>query len=113
MYDIIFINCVVNFEDQISIIKNIYNYVKPEGIIIIENVDNSFIEDNYIERLKNILNYFKEYYFCTIIDENKKLTKNKLFILIKNNNITCNIKKKTTNDFYYNMDYFIENLDMS
>ena len=67
MYDIIFINCVVNFEDQISIIKNIYNYVKPDGIIIIEDVNNSFIENNYIERLKNILNNFKEYYFCTII----------------------------------------------
>lgn len=87
-YDIIIDDTTHQFDDQIRLIENTYQYLKPGGLLIIEDIYRSYDENKYIERLEPILKYFK-YYFIDLEHERKNSTgwdNDKLFILVKNNN---------------------------
>ena len=85
-YDIIIEDTTHQFEDQIRVIENIYQYLKPGGILIIEDIFKSYNESDYINRLKPILGNFQDYYFISLDHNNRNSTgwnNDKLFVLIK------------------------------
>ena len=86
LYDIIVEDTTHQFEDQIRVIENSYQYLKPGGMLIIENIFKSYNETNYIDRLTPILKNFQDYYFVELDHNNKNSTgwnNDKLFVLIK------------------------------
>ena len=86
LYDIIIEDTTHQFEDQIRVIENAYQYLKPGGILIIEDIFKSYNENDYIDRLKPILKNFQDYYFVELDHVNKNSTgwnNDKLFILVK------------------------------
>jgi predicted O-methyltransferase YrrM len=86
LYDIIIEDTTHQFEDQIRVIENTYQYLKPGGMMIIEDIYKSYDENSYINRLRPILNNFQDYYFIELDHVNKNSTgwdNDKLFILIK------------------------------
>jgi predicted O-methyltransferase YrrM len=86
LYDIIIEDTTHQFEDQIKVIVNTYQYLKPGGILIIEDIFKSYNENDYIDRLKPILEEFQDYYFIEMDHINKNSTgwnNDKLFILVK------------------------------
>jgi hypothetical protein len=86
LYDIIIEDTTHMFEDQIRVIENSYQHLKPGGILIIENIFKSYDEKTYINTLSPILHYFQDYYFIELDHINKNSTgwnNDKLFILIK------------------------------
>jgi predicted O-methyltransferase YrrM len=86
-YDIIIEDTTHQFEDQIRAIENSYKYLKPGGILIIEDIFKSYNENDYIKRLNHILHHFQDYYFISLDHYNRNSTgcdNDKLFILVKN-----------------------------
>jgi predicted O-methyltransferase YrrM len=86
MYDIIIEDTTHQFEDQIRVIKNTYQYLKPGGVMVIEDIFKSYNEKNYIDQLKDILHHFEEYFFVELDHVNRNSTgwdNDKLFVLIK------------------------------
>lgn len=86
LYDIIIEDTTHQFEDQIRVIENTYLYLKPGGMLIIEDIFKSYNETDYIDRLTPILQHFQDYYFVELDHNNKNSTgwnNDKLFILIK------------------------------
>ena len=86
-YDIIIEDTTHQFEDEIRVIKNIYPYIKPGGILIIEDIYKSYSESDYLEKLAPILENFQDYYFVSLDHVNRNSTgwnNDKLFILVKN-----------------------------
>jgi SAM-dependent methyltransferase len=109
MYDIIIEDTTHQFEDQIRAIENVYQYLKPGGILIIEDIFKSYKEDDYINRLKPLLHIFQDYYFVELDHSRRNSTgwdNDKLFILIKggepifknNNKITIITPSYRTNN---------------
>jgi SAM-dependent methyltransferase len=87
MYDIIIEDTTHQFEDQIRVIENCYQYLKPGGVLIIEDIFKSYDENEYINRLKPILENFQDYYFVEVDHNNRNSTgwdNDKLFVLVKN-----------------------------
>jgi len=85
-YDIIIEDTTHQFEDQIRVIENVYCYLKPGGILIIEDIFKSYNENDYITRLQPILHHFQDYYFIELDHCNRNSTgwdNDKLFILVK------------------------------
>ena len=86
LYDIIIEDTTHQFEDQIRVIENIYHYLKPGGILIIENIFKSYKEEDYISKVKHLLHNFQDYYFIELDHVNRNSTgwnNDKLFILVK------------------------------
>ena len=86
LYDIIIEDTTHQFEHQINVIENTYKYLKPGGVLIIEDIFKSYNENDYINRLKPILDNFQDYYFIELDHVNRNSTgwdNDKLFILIK------------------------------
>jgi predicted O-methyltransferase YrrM len=86
VYDIIIDDTTHQFEDQIRVIENTYLYLKPGGVLIIEDIFKSYKESDYLTRLKPILHHFQDYYFIELDHVNKNSTgldNDKLFILVK------------------------------
>ena len=86
LYDIIIDDSTHQFEDQIKVIENTYQYLKPGGILIIEDIFKSYNENDYINRLTPLLEEFQDYYFIELYHNNRNSTgwdNDKLFILIK------------------------------
>lgn len=86
-YDIIIEDTTHQFEDQIRAIENSYKYLKPGGMLIIEDIFKSYNENDYIKRLTPILHNFQDYYFITLDHSNRNSIgwdNDKLFVLIKN-----------------------------
>jgi predicted O-methyltransferase YrrM len=86
LYDVIIEDTTHQFEDQMRVIENTYQYLKPGGILIIEDIFKSYNENDYINRLAPILHNFQDYYFIELDHVNKISTgwnNDKLFILIK------------------------------
>ena len=87
LYDIIIDDTTHQFEDQIRVIENTYQYLKPGGVLIIEDIFKSYNENDYINRLSPIIDNFQDYYFVELDHENRNSTgwnNDKLFILINN-----------------------------
>jgi predicted O-methyltransferase YrrM len=85
-YDIVIEDTTHQFEDQIRVIENMYQYVKPGGILIIEDIFKSYNENDYINRLQPILHLFQDYFFVELDHVNRVSTgwnNDKLFILVK------------------------------
>jgi predicted O-methyltransferase YrrM len=85
-YDIIIEDTTHKFVDQIRVIETAYKYLKPGGILIIEDIFKLYKETAYIEYLMPILKEFQSYYFIELDHVNKNSTgwnNDKLFILIK------------------------------
>jgi predicted O-methyltransferase YrrM len=85
-YDIIIEDTTHQFEDQIRVIENTYTFLKPGGVMIIEDVFKSYDEKDYLERLKPILHHFQDSYFVELDHVNRVSTgwnNDKLFILVK------------------------------
>ena len=51
LYDIIIDDTTHQMEDQIRIIENVYKYLKPGGVLIIEDIFKAYNENEYISRL--------------------------------------------------------------
>lgn len=86
LYDIIIDDTTHMFEDQIRVIKNVHKYLKPGGILIIEDIFKSYNENDYIIGLASIIKEFQDYYFIELDHKNRNSTgwdNDKLFILIK------------------------------
>jgi predicted O-methyltransferase YrrM len=87
LYDIIIEDATNTFEDQIRAIENLHQYLKPGGVLIIEDIFLAYNENDYIDRLKPILKNFQDFYFVELDHNNRNSTgwnNDKLFILIKN-----------------------------
>lgn len=110
LYDIIIEDTTHKFEDQINVIENAYQYLKPGGILIIENILKSYNENDYIDRLKSILPEFQDYYFIELDHNNTPSNSDKLFILIKSGDeyIFKNVNKLTLITPSYRVDNLIE-----
>jgi len=87
LYDIIIDDTTHDINDQLRIIKNSYKYLKPGGILIIEDIFINNNENDYINNLQELINTeFQNYFFITLDHVNKISTNSnndKLFILIK------------------------------
>ena len=86
MYDIIVEDTTHRYEDQIRVIETIYPYVKPGGMLIIEDIFKAYNEQDYLVRLQPILHHFQDYYFVELDHVNRNSTgwnNDKLFILVK------------------------------
>jgi SAM-dependent methyltransferase len=86
LYDIIIDDTTHKFEDQIRIIENTHKYLKPGGILIIEDIFKSYNQQYYITRLGSILDEFQDFYFVELDHTNRNShvwNNDKLFILIK------------------------------
>jgi predicted O-methyltransferase YrrM len=86
LYDIIIEDTTHQFEDQIRVIENTYQYLKPGGVMIIEDIFKRYNENDYITRLAPILGNFQDYYFIELDHVNRNSTgwdNDKLFILVK------------------------------
>jgi len=99
-FDIIIYDLNSIFYEHIRFIKNINKFVKPGGIIVIENISKAINENEYFFNLKDILYIFNEYFFIEIYHQNIKnddiLENNKLFILIKQGPPIFQNRKKLT-----------------
>ena len=85
-YDLIIEDTTHQFEDQIRIIENVYSYLKPGGMLIIEDIFKHYQEQDYIDRLKPILDMFQDYYFISMDHKNRNSAgwdNDKLFVLVK------------------------------
>lgn len=86
MFDIIIEDITYNIDEQINIIESVYKYLKPGGILIIEDIFKSYDENEYIKKLNPILQNFQDYYFLEFDHNNRNstgLNNDKLFVLIK------------------------------
>ena len=98
-FDIIIDNSSHQLEDQIRLIKNVYNFLKPGGVIIIEDIFKNYNENDYILKLNNLSELFQEYFFISLNHSRKQSNENdntKLFILIKNGKKIFDNSKKIT-----------------
>jgi SAM-dependent methyltransferase len=85
-FDIIIDDTTHRLEDQLRIIKTVYQYLRPGGVLIIEDIFKSTREDDYINPLKNILEYFSDYYFVDLDSKRKNShgwNNDKLLVLVK------------------------------
>lgn len=113
LYDIIIDDTTHQFEDQIKVIENSYQYLKPGGILIIEDIFKSYNETDYINRLTPILEHFQDYYFIELDHINRNSVgwnNDKLFILVKGGDepIFKNTNKLTIITPSYRVDNLLE-----
>jgi hypothetical protein len=74
---------VKKFQDKLNYMgNNCYKYLKPGGILIIENIDLNISQNTYINNINHILCEYQRYYFVTINQPNHENI-SKIFVLIK------------------------------
>jgi predicted O-methyltransferase YrrM len=89
MFDFILDDTTHNIDDQVRIIENAHKYLKPGGVLIIEDIFKKTPERDYINRLSHVLPHFQEYYFITFDHERRNSVgwdNDKLLVLIKHGN---------------------------
>lgn len=87
-YDIIVEDSTHIFEDQIRFIKNSIDYLKENGILVIEDIFRSRSEEDYKKELAEVEKYFSEITFITTEHENRYSPgwdNDKLLVLVRNN----------------------------
>jgi len=85
-FDIIIEDTTNEIDDQIRVIKNTVKYLKPGGVIIIEDIFLNANEKDYYDKLGDTINEFQNNYFITLNHDNKysgEWNNDKLFVLIK------------------------------
>lgn len=86
MYDIIIEDTTHQFEDQIRVIEQAHAYLKPGGIMIIEDIFKRYNEQDYARRLEPLMEHFQEMYFVEV-DHARRYSgdwdNDKLLILVK------------------------------
>lgn len=85
-FDLIIDDTTHQFEDQIKIINAVYPFIKPGGMLIIEDIFKRYNEQDYINRLEPILDQFQDFYFVSVDHVNRNSTgwdNDKVFILVK------------------------------
>lgn len=90
LYDIIIEDTKHEFKDQIRVIANTYKWVKPGGVLIIQNIFKKYTETDYIRELTHFLHHFQDYYFVEL-DHDKILlilVKDGAKPIFQNNKIT-------------------------
>ena len=88
MYDIIIEDSTHVFEDQIRLVDVAYKYLKPGGILIVEDIFRSADESLYIKELHHLSEYFSSVMFINTEHEKKwspGWNNDKLLILYRNN----------------------------
>lgn len=99
-FDLIIEDTTHEFEDQLRVIENVHQFLKPGGMLIIEDIFKSYKEKDYVDRLKPILSHFQDFYFVTMDHQNKCSTgwdNDKVLVLVKSGGspIFSNQKKMT------------------
>jgi len=86
-YDIIIEDTTHQIDDQIRVCSIAHEYLKPGGILIIEDIFRNIPENIYFEKLSNIIEYYSSITFV-ITEHELKFSPNwdndKLLILYKN-----------------------------
>lgn len=86
-YDIIIEDTTHQIDDQIRVCSIAHNYLKPGGILIIEDIFKNLSEDTYFEKLSNVIQYYSLITFV-ITEHDLKFSPNwdndKLLILYRN-----------------------------
>lgn len=85
-FDLIIDDSTHLFEDQVNVIESVYPFLKPGGMLIVEDIFKHYNENDYIDHLKHILHKFQDYYFVTLDHKNRCSTgwdNDKLFVLVK------------------------------
>lgn len=85
-YDLIIDDTTHQFEDQIRVVENVYPYLKNGGMLIIEDVFKRYREQDYIDRLKPLLDLFQDCYFVSMDHKNRCSVgwdNDKLLVLVK------------------------------
>jgi SAM-dependent methyltransferase len=86
LYDCIIDDSTHEFVDQISIVKNAVDFLKPGGILIIEDIFKNIPEDKYTTALKPLMHNFQDSFFITL-DHDRRNSEgwdnDKLLILVK------------------------------
>jgi predicted O-methyltransferase YrrM len=85
-FDIIIEDTTHDFNHQINIIETAHQFLKPGGILIIEDVFKKINENDFLEKLGETLSEFQSYYFLTLDHVNRISTgwdNDKLFVLTK------------------------------
>ena len=113
LYDVIIEDTTHQFEDQVRVIENAHRYLKPGGILIVEDIFKRYKEMDYINRLKPTLTHFQDYYFVELdhVNKNSKGWDNdKLLVLVKggDNPIFKNSNKLTIITPSYRIDNLLE-----
>jgi predicted O-methyltransferase YrrM len=99
LFDVIIDDSTHNFNDQIRIIQNVHSFLKPGGVLIIEDIFKNYDESKYIEKLQNILELFEDYYFISLNHcrlNSHGWNNDKLFVLIKKGKKIFSNDKKIT-----------------
>jgi len=88
-YDIIIEDTTHYFYDQVMVIENVHQHLKPGGVLIIEDIFEGNKEDEYMHALQPVLEeHFQDYYFVTLDHVNRNSTgwdNDKLLVLEKKN----------------------------
>jgi SAM-dependent methyltransferase len=85
-YDCIIEDSTHEFDDQVRVIKESLSFVKPGGMIIIEDIYKRIPEQRYREALSDICDEFQDIYFITLDHKNRMSEghdNDKLLILVK------------------------------
>jgi len=69
-FDVIIDDSTHNFNHQINIVKEVKNFLKPDGLLIIEDISKQIHEKEYETALKNILPEFKKVMFIETYHSN-------------------------------------------
>jgi glycosyltransferase involved in cell wall biosynthesis len=86
-YNIIIEDSTHIFEDQIRFIKNSIDYLKEDGILVVEDIFRNRSEEDYIRELKEVEKYFSTITFITAEHENRHSPgwdNDKLLVLVRN-----------------------------
>ena len=85
-YDIIIEDSTHAFEDQIRFVENVHTFLKPGGVLLVEDIFKHWKEQDYINRLQPVLHHFQSYYFVSM-DHNKRYSGNwnndKILVFVK------------------------------
>lgn len=86
LYDIIIDDSTHQMDDQIRIIQNVYPFLKPGGIFIVEDIFKKYKEQDYIDKLESVLENFSSCFFISMDHVNKYSPgwdNDKLLVLVK------------------------------